>query len=426
MSGRRRARIGTVTSVLGVLATTLLGMPDAAVAAALAECEAAPQIRDVPWAQRLLQPEQVWPFSTGSGITVAVLDSSVDGTHPQLRDRAREPLDYVRQASTECVAHGTAVASIIVAGPASNVGFRGLAPNARILPVRVSDRGPADDNPAVTPADFGRAIREAAKQASVINISLVLSEDYPEVREAIAAAIEEDVVVIAAVGNGHTAENPNTTDRSPYPAAYPGVIGVGAITETGERWPQSQVGTYVDLVAPGAEVLAATPVAGHNYVSGTSYAAPFVAATAALVRAARPSLTGPQVARLLEATASPSAGGPESRQYGAGIVNPYRAVTESLVGGEPAVLPSAPARHVDPAAVARAADWRRTTRTALLTTAVIIAAVLILLVAAAAYRNGRRRGWQPRRASLPAGPSPYPAASDSASPVSSSSAPSSR
>lgn len=409
MGTTRLARVGAMSGALSILIGGVAAGGTAAAAAQQApECSASPTIRGVPWAERMLRPERVWPFSRGDGVTVAVLDSAVDTTHPQLRGRIRPTVDYVRKASTGCVAHGTAVAGIIAAGPAGGVGFRGLAPSADVLPIRVSDRGPEDDNPAVGVSTLATAIRYAAQRAEVINISLVLPDDDPAVREAIADAIKQDVLVVAAVGNGHRSDDPNAVDRAPYPAAYPGVLGVGAIDETGARLPQSQVGSYVDLVAPGADVITTAPVGGHVRVSGTSYAAPFVAATAALVRAARPSLSASEVAHLLQATATPSVGGPGSRQYGAGIVDPYRAVTEVAVGGKREPLPSAPARYVDPAAVARIAAWRHTTEVAVAVAGWAALVLVLLLVALVVLRHGRRRNWRPGRASPPAASGPPP------------------
>ena len=118
----------------------------------------------------------------------------------------------------------------------------------------------------------------------------------------------------------------------PYPAAYDGVLGVGAIGPDGVRQDFSQVGPYVDIVAPGGDVTVAWPDGRYSVQSGTSYATPFVAATAALVRDYRPDLTAREVVRRIVATADPAPGGVRSRAYGSGVVNPYRAVTETVAG----------------------------------------------------------------------------------------------
>ena len=165
---------------------------------------------------------------------VAVLDSGVDRRHPQLRGRVLPGRDLLDggDGSTDCVGHGTAVAGIIAAAPAGGTGFAGLAPRARILPVRVSEQREVDgENPGrrVDPAGLARAIRWAVdRDAAVLNLSLVLHHDDPAVRAAVAYAHSRDVVVVAVAGNRQQEGAP-----TPYPAAYDGVIGVGAIDETG-------------------------------------------------------------------------------------------------------------------------------------------------------------------------------------------------
>jgi membrane-anchored mycosin MYCP len=364
--------------------------------AALA-CAPGRVVAEVPWAQRLLAPERVWPHATGRGITVAVIDSEVDSTHRQLKGHVDAPLDYLPPPSpSSCVPHGTGVASIIAAQRVTGVGFRGLAPDARILPVRVSDR--IDGSGAtVDPATFARALHDAAARpgVKVINISLVLSVDDPSVRQAIEDVVAADIVVVAAVGNGHRDDGTRPIDPPSYPASYPGVLGVGAINQDGSRLPQSQVGSYVDIVAPGGDVLVATPGAGHSVESGTSYAAPFVSATAALLRQARPTATAREVISRILATAAPSRGGPG---YGRGIVDPYRALTELLTGQDPVALPAAPALDVDPVAEAREARWRRLAGLSLVIFGVGLGLALAMVIGRTVYRRGNSRRWRATRA----------------------------
>src|SRR5207247_915207 len=170
----------------------------------------------------------------------------------------RDFLDNQPAGNFDCVGHGTGVASIIAAGPRSGVGFTGLAPGARILPVRVSEQQLVENGSAsgasVTPAGFAQAINYAVEQkAKVINISVYYFVDDPQARAAIANARQHDVVVVAAVGNAHSSTS-GEKDPTPYPAAYDGVLGVGSIDESGARASDSQVGPYVDLVAPGVRI----------------------------------------------------------------------------------------------------------------------------------------------------------------------------
>ena len=160
---------------------------------------------------------------------------------------------------------------------------------------------------------------------------------------------------------------------------------------------KSQIGRYVDLVAPGGGVLAATRVRGHAYWEGTSFAAPFVSGTAALVRAAHPDLPASAVSQRLLATASPARGGQGSLAYGRGVVDPYRAVTDELAQGGPIPPDEASLVTADPDEIAAEEKRRRTMRlaTALAGTAAGLAAVL--LAAAVVLPRGRRRRWAPGR-----------------------------
>ena len=210
----------------------------------------------------------------------------------------------------------------------------------------------------------------------------MLYRDEPAVRSAIAYAVTRDVLVIAAAGNGYQSGN-----QTPYPAAYPDVLGVGAIGRDGLRLPQSQVGSYVDLVAPGAEVIGAALGGGLSAQHGTSFATPFVAGAAALVRSYRPELSAAQVAQRLRATADPVPGGPN--EYGAGVVNPYLAVT-SLPGVAVAQPAQAPVRvGRDASAELDSARLARTRAAALRLAAGGVAATLIVIVAATVLRRRR-------------------------------------
>jgi len=312
--------------------------------ACLSPMAAGQVISQVPWAQNALAPERVWPFTQGTGVLVAVIDSGVDTDHPQLAapGKVLRGFDFIRNragADFDCISHGTAVASIITATPEAGLGFHGVAPGTRILPLRVSDldAGAGDSGSSVNPTVFAKAIRYAVDNgARVINLSVVMYTDVAAVRAAVQYAEHKDVVVVAAVGNQHQQSG---ADPTPYPAAYPGVLGVGATTIDGVRLDASQVGPYVDLAAPGGGVLAATRQHGYVFWDGTSFATPFVSATAALVRAEYPQLSAAGVMSRLLATADPAPGGPLGPAYGHGIVDPYRAVTESLDGANPAARP---------------------------------------------------------------------------------------
>ncbi len=350
-----------------------------------------------PWAEERYQPQRLSSIADGTGVVVAVLDSGVDGTNPLLRGRVLAGTDELGSGDgrVDCVGHGTAVASIIAAAGTGS-GFAGLAPRARILPVRVTEQeivgGTATGRPG-TVTGLAAAVRWAvAHGARVLNVSLVVYQDAPDLRAAVADALAHDVVVIAAAGNGHrTGSGP---DRTPYPAGYPGVIGVGAIGPDGRRLADSPIGSFVDVVAPGGGVVAAAKGQSLTSYNGTSFATPFVSATAALVRQHDPGLSAAQVAARVLASADPAPDGRPSGGYGYGIVNPYRAVTESLgAAGQASPAVPVPARAAR-RPVAAPAPVRRQAVVLALAGAGLVALVLLTAVL---VPRGARRGWRPGR-----------------------------
>jgi type VII secretion-associated serine protease mycosin len=338
-----------------------------------------------PWAVKRIAAYRAWPISQGSGVTVAVLDSGVNAQHRQLAGRVEAGVDLVRgtgTADTDCNGHGSMVAGIIAGKRVDGSGFYGVAPEATILPIRIAEDTEKFDNGSPR---IAAAIRYAVDHdATVINMSLT-TDDSPQLRSAVAYAHQHDVVLVAATGNaGH--------DTPTYPASYPDVIAVGGIDSSGDHDSESETGDWVDLAAPSTKIVApAGTGSGYGTNHGTSFAAPVVAGTAALIRSYRPDLTPDQVATRLEATADHPVDGHDD-QVGYGVVNPYRAVTQVL--GEPNTAATTTG-GVLPAAASRtgAAD---PVRTAALWAAVgLLAVVLALLLLAVVVPAGRRRGWRP-------------------------------
>ncbi|WP_200208913.1 type VII secretion-associated serine protease mycosin [Micromonospora coerulea] len=388
-------------AALAAVLTAALPLAAPASARAAPACSAPPAparpVTEQPWPQQRYAPDRLAPLATGAGVVVAVVDSGVDRRHPQLARRVLEGADFLDpggDGTQDCAGHGTGVASIIAAASRPGVAFRGLAPDARILPVRVSEQQVVDGRESgrtVGPADFARAIRWAVDHhATVLNLSVVLYADNAAVRSAIAYAVRRDVVVVAAAGNLH-----DSGDPCPYPAAYDGVLGVGAIGADGLRSPFSQTGPYVDLVAPGGDVLLAAPGQGHRRAEGTSYATPFVAATAALLRQYRPELTATEVARRIVGGADPAPGRGDG--YGAGVLNPYRAVTETPgVGtGRTGRAAALPIEGADPAAAAQRARRAAARQRALLVAGATGTTAGLVVLLAVVLPRGARRGWRP-------------------------------
>ncbi|WP_268867517.1 type VII secretion-associated serine protease mycosin, partial [Streptomyces blattellae] len=292
-------------------------------------------VRDQQWALNAFAAEDVWAESQGEGVTVAVVDSGVDSDHPDLSGQVLEGRDFTGggSAKEDVFGHGTAMASVIAAhghGAGRDSGMIGLAPKAKILPLRTYQKE-NDKNPD---AVWSTAVRYAVDQgAKVINLSFGADggKTSSEGREAIAYAQARDVVVVAAAGN-------NGAVAVEEPAALPGVISVGAIDENANRWIGSNSGKGLTLMAPGVQVLSADPESsqGYSLSDGTSDATAYVSAAAALVRSKYPDLSAGQVInRLIKSATFAHHEGLKApdEEYGYGIVRPYSALTMDIPAG---------------------------------------------------------------------------------------------
>jgi membrane-anchored mycosin MYCP len=389
--------LGVVVSALIVGPT--LGPP---VAYAATPCSgqvrppAAQPVTGTPWEQARYDLSRLDGIADGRGVLVAVLDSGVAADQPQLRGRLLGGGDWVADGDglQDCLGHGTAVASIIAAAPVDGSPLRGVAPGARILSLRVTEHVAEQPNSGRTPKSaqaLPAAVRTAVDAgARVINISMTVT-GTDELDQAIGYAVGHGAVVVAAVGNGHARDGGD--DPTPYPAGYPGVIGVASIGPDGHRAASSQLGGYVRLAAPGEPVTAAVPAGGVATFAGTSFAAPFVAGAAALVlqRYRDRNLTPAQVAARLYATADPAPDGAHSTGYGHGVVNPYRAVTAGWTSPAP---DSAAAQPPVPTPVARSVAPGHRTGVFVAAGAGVLALAVLLLLASALPR-GARRHWRP-------------------------------
>lgn len=276
-------------------ATALTG----ALILAMAPAASADQTRQAQWALQTLQAESAWKISKGEGVTVAVIDTGVNAEHADLKGNVLKGKDFDGDddaspvSSEEDPSHGTEMAAVIAGhghGSGASDGVMGLAPEAKILPIR-------DD----TERDYSFAdeIRYAVDQgASVINISGYTTQDGPADREAIAYAMERDVLVVAGSGNQ------NKEPLIQYPAKYPGVLAVGGVTQDGTVWEGSNSGPEVLLAAPATRIVSAGWPGNKLRISdGTSNATAYVSAAAALLRSKFPKLTAGQVANRLVKTA---------------------------------------------------------------------------------------------------------------------------
>ncbi len=262
-----------------------------------------PDIRPQMTAGADIKAVDAWTATKGdAGTIIAILDTGVDKTHPDLAGKVLDGYDFANDDNDadDDVWHGTHVAGIAAAGTNNTVGTAGVAWNCRILPVKVTD-GNGDGyyswiiDGIIYAADHG---------AAVINISLGGSVDDPLLKQACQYAHDKGVVIAAAAGNDGTL-------GVLYPAAYDGeVLAVAASDYNDAITSFSSYGPEVDVAAPGMWVLAAAPqwYVGDGYLpylfgTGTSMASPHVAGMAALLKSAKPDLGPDDLMKLIRYTA---------------------------------------------------------------------------------------------------------------------------
>jgi membrane-anchored mycosin MYCP len=362
-----------VVAAAGLLLT--LVAPPAAAAEAQDCAPAVDQVSAaVPWPQLRLAPERIWPLTRGASVLVAVVDTGVSAAAPALAgvvapggaSFAGDP-----DPTTDCAGRGTFMAGIIAAQPEPGVGFSGVAPQARILPVRVTDK--ADE---VDPSALANGIRHAADAgARVIAVSVSTTTPSADLEAAVTHAVALDAVVLADTGG----------DDKVYPAAYENVIGVAGLGQDGVA--SSAAGpTARSLLAPDTDVQSIPPAGlGHVVASGSGIGVAFAAGVAALVRSYRPGLSAIQVRERLEATADhPSVALPDPTM-GYGVVDPYAAVASVLPreSGEPST-------SVTPQALSLARPPAVDRTPALVAMLVVLAVVVALAVGAITTVTVRR------------------------------------
>ncbi|MFE6869993.1 type VII secretion-associated serine protease mycosin [Kitasatospora sp. NPDC057692] len=310
---------------------------------------AAESIRENQWHLDAMKASEVWKISQGQGVTVAVIDSGFKLDHPDLAGQLLPGKDFSGLpggVGTFTESHGTEMASVIV-GSGKGMGgggAYGLAPGAKVLPIKIRNN---DNSAGVTGSDFlkqiGQGIVYAADQgAKVINISQarsaasVTAEDVAELKAAVDHAAAKGSLIVAGVGNSAQSGNPVE-----YPAASPGVIGVGAVGRDGMVTAESEQGPQVDLAAPGIDIYnACTGPSGYCKGHGTSNSTAIVSASAALLWSVHPDWSANQIARVLINTAGkPTDGSTRNDIVGYGIVRPRVALTEPGDPGPADVYP---------------------------------------------------------------------------------------
>ncbi|MFJ6149561.1 S8 family serine peptidase [Micromonospora profundi] len=341
-------------------------------------------VRTDQWHLTSLAADQALEVSQGSGVIVAIPDTGVY-PHPDLVRNLLPGIDIVSGGTGDGKgdqnSHGTGMAGLIAAhGQNNDQGARGIAPEAKILPVMSS----TSDNRSSSD-DLAKAIEYAISSgADIINISSAGSSS-PRLRSAIRAAISSNILVVAAAGNRPT------DSEVGYPASEEGVLAVGGVDRRGNHAAIAVTGSEIDVVAPAVDIYSTSINGKYRKGTGTSDATAIVAGAAALIRSKYPHLPAQEVAHRLTATAIDK--GPPGRddEYGYGVIDLVAALTADVppLGFESV---SAPAEGgASTTAGAQQGDDGQATRRGLVTLGVIVAAG----VGWALVLRRRRRGDDP-------------------------------
>jgi len=260
-----------------------------------------------------LRLPQAHALAKGDNVLVAVIDSGVDVSHPDLAGSVAQSFNAI-ETSPAPHKHGTAIAGLI----AAHGRLIGSAPGARILAIRAFD--PAGASAEGSTFNILKGLDwAAANGARIINMSFAGPAD-PAIHRSLEAARKKNIVLIAAAGNAGAKSPPL------YPAADPNVIAVTASDADDKLFEKSNRGNHIALAAPGAQIMVAIPDGGYEVASGTSYSAAEVAGIAALMLERKPNLTPDQVRGILRATARDLGPKGHDVMFGAGLADAYGAL----------------------------------------------------------------------------------------------------
>lgn len=355
----------------------------------------------------LAHPHSKGMRANGERVTVAVIDSGVEASHPTFGGRVVPGIDIgdePKEGMCDGDGHGTAVAGVI-AGGSDDSSYMGVAPEAEIWPARVI---PSVETqvPEGQREELSRWLADGINAAvadgvDVINVSAG-GVDSPVLEEAVTRAHNAGIVMVAAIGNDN--EYLDDAEEPPaYPAMYDNVIAVGSIDSTGSWDPMSNFGEAVEIVAPGEQISGPAP-GGEGFISdiqGTSFAAPHVSGTVALLLAKYPEADVEWIRNRLFATADPP-GGSDNNFYGHGIVSPYRALTDlnedvlSPAEDEEENAPVVPVENESQVQFPAVRDPLHNVRMGAMFTLIgSVTTIVVVVVLKKLIPVGRNRGWAP-------------------------------
>ncbi|MBW1824553.1 MAG: peptidase S8 [Deltaproteobacteria bacterium] len=272
---------------------------------------------DQQWYLPNIEAPDAWDISLGKDVIIALVDSGVDLDHEDLVDNILpDGWDFGNDDDdpNDEYGHGTQVCGVIAAIQNNNLGISGIAPESKILPLKISESG----------VPIASAVAEAILYASdhgakIINLSLQLGGDPQVVTDAVDYAVTNGVLLVAAAG-----QDPGGPVR--FPANLENVMAVSAADDTNGLWFNSNYGPEIELTAPGEDIYTTKLGGGHITSSGTSLSAPMVSAVAALIISSHPRFSGEQIRERLITTAD-DLGDPGWDQYfGHGKVNALKSV----------------------------------------------------------------------------------------------------
>lgn len=281
---------------------------------------------DSQWAPQLANAEAVWGTVTGSGVTIAITDTGVDGTHEDLANRViaghdtYNNVDIGAGENSAIHLHGTHCAGIAAATGNNTTGIAGVAWESYIMPIRMS----MDNDPDYASwADMAEAFMWAANNdADIISCSFGGKFYSQAMKDAVDYAVGLGCTMFASMGN-------SSVNEVQYPAGYQSVIAVGATNAHDEIANFSTTGSHMSICAPGVEIYSTVPDNGYAYMSGTSMACPFAAGVAALMLSKDSLLSQYDIKTRLENSAEDLGISGFDLTYGYGRVNIEAAINNS-------------------------------------------------------------------------------------------------